>query len=273
MYDPKIGRWLSQDPLGFAAGDANLYRYVVNGATNEVDPSGLDGLPGWLRGGIKAYFDFNNPINLLPPVQINNFTDAVIADFHGYHERSGSVGGSIGGAIFRNTPGWSTTNDIVDMIAGRSSHGSGYGRQLDPYDYGSGIVNSGEVVGSTIVVAYFGSLPEPAPAPGQVRPNPGNPFPNSARPGQILENIDPKSLQAGRRDLVQGPLALQQDLIARGIPRSTPIEVTPGGVIWDGNHGAAAAALAGKPITVLVVPRSLAPKGPVTGLPIRPGDR
>jgi hypothetical protein len=26
------------DPLGFAAGDANLYRYVGNGATNGVDP-------------------------------------------------------------------------------------------------------------------------------------------------------------------------------------------------------------------------------------------
>ncbi|HBJ39162.1 MAG TPA: hypothetical protein DDZ51_31330, partial [Planctomycetaceae bacterium] len=27
-YDPTIGRWISQDPIGFAAGDANLYRYV-----------------------------------------------------------------------------------------------------------------------------------------------------------------------------------------------------------------------------------------------------
>ena len=29
-YDAKIGRWLSQDPLGFDAGDSNLYRYVNN---------------------------------------------------------------------------------------------------------------------------------------------------------------------------------------------------------------------------------------------------
>ncbi len=36
-----MGRWLSQDPIGFAAGDANLYRYVGNGATNATDPSGL----------------------------------------------------------------------------------------------------------------------------------------------------------------------------------------------------------------------------------------
>jgi RHS repeat-associated protein len=40
-YDPKVGRWTSQDPLGFAAGDANLYRYVGNSPTNATDPSGL----------------------------------------------------------------------------------------------------------------------------------------------------------------------------------------------------------------------------------------
>ncbi|MBX3435734.1 MAG: hypothetical protein KF847_20645, partial [Pirellulales bacterium] len=29
-YDPKIGKWISEDPIGFAAGDANLTRYVGN---------------------------------------------------------------------------------------------------------------------------------------------------------------------------------------------------------------------------------------------------
>jgi hypothetical protein len=42
MFDPTIGRWLTQDPLAFAAGDADLYRYVGNGPTNQVDPFGLD---------------------------------------------------------------------------------------------------------------------------------------------------------------------------------------------------------------------------------------
>ncbi|WP_153559314.1 RHS repeat-associated core domain-containing protein [Roseimaritima sediminicola] len=41
-YDPITGRWLSQDPIGFNAGDANLYRYVGNGPTEATDPSGLD---------------------------------------------------------------------------------------------------------------------------------------------------------------------------------------------------------------------------------------
>ena len=40
-YDATIGRWISQDPMGFDAGDSNLYRYVNNRPTMAVDPSGL----------------------------------------------------------------------------------------------------------------------------------------------------------------------------------------------------------------------------------------
>ena len=41
-YDPATGRWLSQDPIGFAAGDANLFRYVGNRPITATDPSGLE---------------------------------------------------------------------------------------------------------------------------------------------------------------------------------------------------------------------------------------
>src|SRR5262249_6946060 len=40
-YDPKTGRWMSEDPIDFKAGDPNLYRYVGNNATKTSDPSGL----------------------------------------------------------------------------------------------------------------------------------------------------------------------------------------------------------------------------------------
>jgi RHS repeat-associated protein len=43
-YDPVTGRWTSQDPLGFAGGDSNLYRYVGNDTMNLIDPSGLQGI-------------------------------------------------------------------------------------------------------------------------------------------------------------------------------------------------------------------------------------
>jgi RHS repeat-associated protein len=38
--DPSTGRWTTQDPIGFAAGDSNLYRYVKNSPSGFVDPSG-----------------------------------------------------------------------------------------------------------------------------------------------------------------------------------------------------------------------------------------
>jgi len=40
MYSPLIGQFAERDPLGYAAGDENLYRYCGNGPTDAVDPSG-----------------------------------------------------------------------------------------------------------------------------------------------------------------------------------------------------------------------------------------
>jgi RHS repeat-associated protein len=40
-YSPTLGRWMQQDPIGFAAGDSNLYRYVRNDSPNATDPRGL----------------------------------------------------------------------------------------------------------------------------------------------------------------------------------------------------------------------------------------
>jgi RHS repeat-associated protein len=39
-YDGATGRWLSEDPIGFAAGDANLSRYVGNSPIDLTDSEG-----------------------------------------------------------------------------------------------------------------------------------------------------------------------------------------------------------------------------------------
>ncbi len=40
-FEPKLGRFLSEDPIGFAGG-VNFYNYVLNDPVNLTDPFGLD---------------------------------------------------------------------------------------------------------------------------------------------------------------------------------------------------------------------------------------
>uniref|UniRef100_A0A7C3PUD7 RHS repeat-associated core domain-containing protein n=1 Tax=Oscillatoriales cyanobacterium SpSt-418 TaxID=2282169 RepID=A0A7C3PUD7_9CYAN len=39
-FDASVGKFIGQDPIGFSAGDSNLYRYVGNSPLMATDPSG-----------------------------------------------------------------------------------------------------------------------------------------------------------------------------------------------------------------------------------------
>jgi len=52
MYDPANGEFTTEDPIGFAAGDPNLGRYVGNSPTNGTDRSGLDWLSDLRREAV-----------------------------------------------------------------------------------------------------------------------------------------------------------------------------------------------------------------------------
>lgn len=63
-YDAEFGRWTAKDPIGFEGGDSNIYRYVVNDPTNEVDNSGLilyqdtrPKLPDWVPDWLKSFLE------------------------------------------------------------------------------------------------------------------------------------------------------------------------------------------------------------------------
>jgi RHS repeat-associated protein len=43
-YNSTMGRFVNLDPIGFAAGDADLCRYVFNAPTGATDPSGMDAM-------------------------------------------------------------------------------------------------------------------------------------------------------------------------------------------------------------------------------------
>ena len=53
-YSPSHQRFISEDPIGFAGGDTNLYAYVRNNPNGLIDPTGLVTWPA--RGGISSGF-------------------------------------------------------------------------------------------------------------------------------------------------------------------------------------------------------------------------
>ena len=60
-YDAKIGRFISEDPMGFAAGDTNLNRYVGNSTPNAKDPTGLDGQYVWTGSHAEFWYELHVP--------------------------------------------------------------------------------------------------------------------------------------------------------------------------------------------------------------------
>ncbi len=94
-YDPASGRFVSQDPMGFSAGDVNLYRYVGNQPINAVDPSGefsnvIAGaaIGGAIGLGVAVYNNWGDLGGALNDGSL--FAGAA----------SGVVGGAVAGATF-----------------------------------------------------------------------------------------------------------------------------------------------------------------------------
>jgi RHS repeat-associated protein len=73
-YDPAQGRFLSEDPAGFA-GDLNKYAYVLNNPVNFIDPSGL------AQTGPKNYLrDPFAPENWVGNAAANTVSDMLMLD-------------------------------------------------------------------------------------------------------------------------------------------------------------------------------------------------
>ncbi len=71
-YDPSLGRFTSPDPLGTSAGDANLYRYVGNAPTGNIDPNGSAIIA--VVYGVAAFYAFS--LGLLSPALSTTDTQA-----------------------------------------------------------------------------------------------------------------------------------------------------------------------------------------------------
>jgi RHS repeat-associated protein len=76
-YTPTLGRWVSMDPIRFAAGDTNLYRFVENGPGSTLDPTGAATLRGLRKGEECLLAIVHQAIDNLTDDEFNKIRDSV----------------------------------------------------------------------------------------------------------------------------------------------------------------------------------------------------
>ncbi len=94
FYDPQLGRFISEDPIGFQGGDINLYTYVSSSSVNYVDPFGLERLRYVIVPGkpppplpppnpVRLPDFYSGQINIGPPASPLGWSGQVTIDRNG----------------------------------------------------------------------------------------------------------------------------------------------------------------------------------------------
>jgi RHS repeat-associated protein len=94
-YDPATGRFISQDPTGFAGGNTNLNGYVNNDPINLVDPTGLSP-----KGSLPGPFDFDGigqPNINLPLDPVSFLFDQIISRVAQQQDFASGITSAVGG--------------------------------------------------------------------------------------------------------------------------------------------------------------------------------
>ena len=124
-YDPKIHRFISEDPIGFAAGDANLYRYCGNSPTNATDPSGhiVNAIAGFIGAGVGAVLGGGGyALNCLLTGAEFNGTDFFVAG--GAGAASGALAGfTFGGSLLVQGAAMGATYGAINAGGSTLAHG------------------------------------------------------------------------------------------------------------------------------------------------------
>jgi RHS repeat-associated protein len=155
-YDPSFGRFISEDPTGFAGGDVNLMAYVQNNPVNGIDPSGL-----WT---VNIGFSGNVNIPIVGPVGIGGGGFGGIAydgtNWAWYRGGGGGVGGGGGGSLGIQIGG-SNANSVRDLagpfVSASASGGEGIIVGGEGY-IGQGS-NGGSITGGNFFVGGGGGTP------------------------------------------------------------------------------------------------------------------
>ena len=145
LYDPGVGRFLSEDPLGFKAG-VNFYAYVQNNPVNRNDPSGefahiVGGVVGGAIGGGTAG-------------AIAGFMDTYIAELGNLSQAfEGAKTGFVTGAVVGAVAGGFTAAGLPQLamsageLAGSSILGQGFASGLFSGEIAAASSTAGSIAG------------------------------------------------------------------------------------------------------------------------------
>ena len=110
-YDPEVGRFISEDPIGFAGGDTNLYGYVGNNPYSFRDPHGENPLVAVaFLFGVAVHIALNpSYVNAPAPCKpvIREIDDFSVGGILGAAAgmAGGPVLGKVAGAVLRGAAG------------------------------------------------------------------------------------------------------------------------------------------------------------------------
>jgi RHS repeat-associated protein len=134
-YDPVIGQWMSEDPIGFAAGDASLRRAVENRTLSHIDPSGLSGVGKIAKGAAKdtAYQIAKNRLRALIRAKLVQIHHLIPRSFFKKHAKYSAWFKTLGIAKHgcdNVTPLPTVLGKLAGIGGKRAIH---YGKHLDTY--------------------------------------------------------------------------------------------------------------------------------------------
>ena len=114
-YDPEVGRFISEDPIGFEGGDVNFYAYVANNPINKIDPSGLWAFFGGWSARAGAYGIGNAAVTEGVIWGSSRFSDRqnglATEAFFSYETGENTWGAEVGGEVL----GGFFTGDVEDF--------------------------------------------------------------------------------------------------------------------------------------------------------------
>ena len=121
-YDPAVGRWISEDPIGFYAGDTNLYRYVTNDTPNRSDPTGFDDAEsGSIWYSLANPQDATNGYWLHTPADMS----ATMISYTGTPMSPSSIGSGSNASdedsFLQGSIGWTVQGSIAWLLIGEGS--------------------------------------------------------------------------------------------------------------------------------------------------------